>query len=107
MVVTQKPAGEPSLPSCQGVSALSLPTGTLLQLLCPRVLWPHSSNLPGRGECFGMGGGEPGPKGASGPYGPHLGGLGVVSGFSGKTKSWKDSCVFLLRIPSVDRFLGL
>lgn len=32
---------------------------------------------------------------------------GVASEFSGKTKNWKGSCVFLLRIPSIDEFLGL
>ena len=31
---------------------------------------------------------------------------GVVSEFSGKNKTWKGSYVFLLRIPSIKRFLG-
>lgn len=42
----------------------SLPTGPVLQLLCPCVLRPYSSNLPWRGACFSVGGGELGSRGA-------------------------------------------
>lgn len=68
------------------LSAGSLPTGPLLRLLCPCVLWSHPPNLPWRGEFFSMGEGEQGPRSA---LWPHIGeSRGVVSEFSGKTKSW-------------------
>lgn len=53
-----------SAPRPRASQPCSLPTGPVLQLLRPCVLRPYSSNLPWRGTCFSVGGGELGSRGA-------------------------------------------